>query len=607
MTNARTSAPGANHSFLERHGWILIIWVMAVGFSWINIGKSLLNGEMFGNDDYMRLVQVRDWIGGQGWFDLHQYRLNPADPLFSHWARLSDVLIGVPIKLLSPLIGQPNAEMVVLAVYPSALLLLAFYLIFKIARRIDDNVVKAFPIAVMTISSIALLMPFNITRIDHHGLQMVIAMAACLCILKSETSPKAMIGAGLLCGVGLYVGIESAPFIAAASAACGLIWVFDEPSANKRIRYFGAALAASTAFCILIGTAPSRWTVPSCDAVSIVYLALTGLVGGAFWLLSFTSRLVTSKSIRFGLIAGLGISALLLTIALFPNCLKGPYADVDPVLTELWLKNVNEAGPFHVYLFDNPVTGIAIVSVPMLALIGHWIYHRQTGNGLTLVARTITVFMLACFAVSLVQLRAMAITACFAIPFAAYLLSAGFIWANKYKLKVLRVLVKTSFVMLLCPLSIGILLGLPFAAPPVNAAAEVADDDDIQGCAHPNTLRNLNKLPVGTVLTQIDLGAPILKHTELSVTSAPYHRNTVGITYALDMFVGDQEKALTAIRDSKADYVIACKANSETDGQIKYSPNGMLAKMIDGYVPEGLERLDIGQGDSLMIFRVLTE
>src|SRR5262245_6324362 len=29
------------------------------------------------NDSLLRLVQIRDLLGGQGWFDLHQYRMGP--------------------------------------------------------------------------------------------------------------------------------------------------------------------------------------------------------------------------------------------------------------------------------------------------------------------------------------------------------------------------------------------------------------------------------------------------------------------------------------------------------------------------------------------------
>ena len=67
-------------AFIEHHGIILFIWFLSVVLSWFKVGAALRAGELQGNDDYMRLAQIRDWLGGQGWFDLNQYRLNPQTP-----------------------------------------------------------------------------------------------------------------------------------------------------------------------------------------------------------------------------------------------------------------------------------------------------------------------------------------------------------------------------------------------------------------------------------------------------------------------------------------------------------------------------------------------
>ncbi len=39
---------------------------------WSGTGQTLLD-----TDDAMRLTQMRAWLAGQGWFDLHQARLQP--------------------------------------------------------------------------------------------------------------------------------------------------------------------------------------------------------------------------------------------------------------------------------------------------------------------------------------------------------------------------------------------------------------------------------------------------------------------------------------------------------------------------------------------------
>ena len=53
--------------------------------------RRLRNGD---NDSLLRLVQIRDLIGGQGWFDLHQYRMGPEGGFVMHWSRLVDAPIA---------------------------------------------------------------------------------------------------------------------------------------------------------------------------------------------------------------------------------------------------------------------------------------------------------------------------------------------------------------------------------------------------------------------------------------------------------------------------------------------------------------------------------
>ena len=52
--------------------------------------------EAMSTDDAMRLVEVRDLINGQGWFDLRQYRLNPPGVLM-HWSRVIDFPLTMSI------------------------------------------------------------------------------------------------------------------------------------------------------------------------------------------------------------------------------------------------------------------------------------------------------------------------------------------------------------------------------------------------------------------------------------------------------------------------------------------------------------------------------
>ena len=66
--------------------WLtFLIWVVAavamVATRWPAIYWLVLGDT----DDNIRYVQVKDWLAGQGWFDLRQYRLDPPGGANIHW------------------------------------------------------------------------------------------------------------------------------------------------------------------------------------------------------------------------------------------------------------------------------------------------------------------------------------------------------------------------------------------------------------------------------------------------------------------------------------------------------------------------------------------
>jgi len=122
---------------LETYGPAVFIWAVVAFASFLKTGPGVMRGTLPGNDDYMRLVQVRDWLGGQAWSDPVQDRMFPPDPLISHWGRLSDVLIGGLIKVFTPFLGAAGAETAALLILPPALLLIAVLLVVRLATQLS--------------------------------------------------------------------------------------------------------------------------------------------------------------------------------------------------------------------------------------------------------------------------------------------------------------------------------------------------------------------------------------------------------------------------------------------------------------------------------------
>jgi asparagine N-glycosylation enzyme membrane subunit Stt3 len=98
--------------------WLLLLWVLtAVGlviYRWPQINWFALGDT----DDNMRMMQVRALLGGQDWYDLRQYRLNPPVGANIHWSHLVDLPMAVVILAFKPFFGGAVAEKIAIAIGP---------------------------------------------------------------------------------------------------------------------------------------------------------------------------------------------------------------------------------------------------------------------------------------------------------------------------------------------------------------------------------------------------------------------------------------------------------------------------------------------------------
>ena len=78
--------------------WALVSLFM-VHHAWASIPAKIVSDP----DDALRLVQVRDLIAGQGWWDVTQHRINPVGGGgLMHWSRIVDAPLALGILALRP-------------------------------------------------------------------------------------------------------------------------------------------------------------------------------------------------------------------------------------------------------------------------------------------------------------------------------------------------------------------------------------------------------------------------------------------------------------------------------------------------------------------------
>jgi hypothetical protein len=97
--------------------WLIIV-VQLLADHWADTGRTL--GDM---DDAMRLVELRGFIDGHGWFNLHEPRLGPPEGYDTHWSRLIDAGLAGLLWLFGLFTGPAMAERLMRVVWPMLWLL----------------------------------------------------------------------------------------------------------------------------------------------------------------------------------------------------------------------------------------------------------------------------------------------------------------------------------------------------------------------------------------------------------------------------------------------------------------------------------------------------
>lgn len=606
-------------STLKKSVPAIFVWAVIMVAGAIKSAPILMQGGLPGNDDYMRLAEVRDLLNGQPFWDMSQYRLFPPNPLQSHWSRIPDIFIGGLIEIFTPLFGAQGAELAAVIIYPAILLIIMLLLITAIARKLSNSEWMPLCAALMAGMCFPLFNQFMPGRIDHHGLQIVLALGAALSLIACRDRIILAALSGALCAVSLSLGIESLPYVIGLCGAAGITWAMGEDRNGRAMALFGGSLFTGTALCIISSRPPTLWFMPTCDALSSVYLVLSAAIAVAMIVSGALSSRITGFTTRIVTISSAGIAALALTVAIFPQCLRGPYSQLDPLLQNIWLTNVAEAMPFFAFAPTDLVTACSLVILPVLAILSFKLRPGGAKSLLTLLAspteRLLWISVIVTFLAGLIQLRLMTFVGAFAAPIAALTMCWAVEKADHFTGDVARAFARVGAIFLFSPIFAPLILmaALPKGdlsgtrAHIVVSKKELVNSDPtgVLTCQSPFWLKQLNTLPAGLALTQIDLGAPMIVATHHSVSSAPYHRNEAGNLAALNVFAGTPDKAREIVTAIGADYIVACKEFPETRLIRQIAPNGLLSQVEGGNIPDWLSPIDMGANYPMRVYRVL--
>jgi hypothetical protein len=582
---------GANPNIL-----MPVLWLAAA----VALALPSISGGVFdamSTDDAMRLVQVRDLISGQGWFDLFQHRLDPPG-VSMHWSRVVDVPLAASILLLRPLIGTHAAETVTLFLWPMLLLAAALMLVAAIAQQMSNDVANSrIPAVVLALLSAPALIHFRPGAIDHHNAQIGLLLALVLLTSQIEQSVvKAALG-GLVASLSLAIGIEMLPAIVAIGLAVFGLFIWRGASVSRQVGAFGTALAASS---LLLASAllplPSL-ALPVCDAFGGPILLLVAGGGISLMIMVGIDRQRSTLRLRLATGAASAIALVSAFLTLFAGCIASPYAQLDPLVTSLWVDKVVESMSLATMLQLAPQKVLGFYGFPLMTMgfaLAALIQSNPLGRFRWVVG---TMTLAALIGLSVWEMRVAAAASMVAAPlFAA---SLGVLWPTLARGRNLVVLALAASPASFAALGLSAKPLIDLIFKPQMTIAE----QDASTCRTISDVASMTQLPMGRVMAPIDLGPMILADTDHAVFAAPYHRNNDGNLAMFKLMLAPLPAAHQILSDRRVDYVVTCSAAPEQDF-VNLAPDGLAARLARGETPDFLEPLESDPRHKISVWRV---
>ncbi|HET6523245.1 hypothetical protein [Sphingopyxis sp.] len=585
----------------------LIVWglmsLIAVVAKWQAIGAL----DLSDTDDAMRMAQVRDLLAGQGWWDLAQYRVNPAGGgVLMHWSRLVDAPLAAGILLLKPLFGQTMAERIVMALWPpllGAALSVACALGY---RNLSDRRI-AYVVPLFLIMSGYILVQFRPLRIDHHGWQIFLAMLVMAQALRPASWQAGLLG-GLFAAALLAVSIEGLPVVALFAGLAALRWALDGRSEDRaRLCGYMGALAGGAILLQFVTRGPVGLVGSWCDSLSAPYMA--AFVAAAA--VSFAAARANPGVawVRFALLALAGIAAAAALVGTEPQCANGPFAALDPIVVQYWYRNVLEGQPLWV---AKPHDMIHVLVPSIVGLAGAVFAWRDCTDAADRRNwATVIVALAGAAALSLLVFRTVSTAHLFALPGCSWLGLRAWTWARTISSALPRILA-SAMAALTLPL-LGSMVVAAVLTPVVpalkdeeeRATAEKAEANAYKAnCLDPAAIADLNHLRATTLLTPIDLGAPLIFWTRHSLVATPHHRNSQAMADTIRAFAGDPAKAEVLVRQQQATLIVFCRTANDFTKYRRARKDSLGARLYAETPPAWLEAVPIGSRAGLSVWRV---
>jgi hypothetical protein len=542
-------------------------------------------------DDQLRLVQLRDFLGGQSWFDTTQYRMNAPAGAPMHWSRLIELPLALIVSLFSPLIGTARAEMLAGTVVPLGCLGAIAFMASAIASRFGGKFAGVAAVIIVIIAP-SILIQTRPMRIDHHGWQVVMAMLG-LWSLYWPYRKRGGVVLGLALAAWLHISLEGAPLTAAFFLFLGARWVFGR---SDGVRLFWTLVAfALASLALFFGTQSAGiYAHNYCDTISPMHIAAIAL-GTAILLPAIHARFEQRLwRLTAALVAGAAIIGCILFAA--PICAQGAFAGLDPLVREYWYVNVSEGLP--IWRQDSEAAW-TLIAGPLAGLVALIAVRRRSDDPQW---GALDYFVGVATLLSLFVFRSVTVAAAFAsIPVAIWIAPLMDRWRS-CAVPVRRIGLVVLMIVLVMP---GAIIGpvvRKLTAEPETTMGAKAEAQSSK-CESVKSISMLSLLPDSNLIAPFDMGPAILMTTRHRVLASSHHRNERGMHDQIEIFRSTPEKARVLLKKHGITRIAVCTDEAEMGLYVGKAPKGLWAQLAAAKLPDWLENEGV-YGDGIMVWRV---
>ena len=541
-------------------------------------------------DDVGKVLEVRAWLNGQGFYDLLNHRSNPPYGAEMHWSRLADIPLATMELFLRLFIPAQAAEKYAVLITPQILLIIYFIVSIKLLKRFSDNEASIIALTLLLIVNVIIQANFYPGRVDHHGLQLILLVTSLYGVSYNDFKHAFASGASI--AIAMTIGLELVPIMIFIAGYVVILWCIYNKDRQQQLQGFSIGLMVFIIIGLLINVPPDRLIIGANDCLSIAIVA--PVVLGCMGLL-LLSKLKT-KTFLTRILLLFAITMLVIGCAWqFPDLHKRLYWQIDPKYYHLWMDDCLDCYGINQMLFIDMLqySYFAIIGLINVFIIIYFSINKKNNDEI-IKWSLLGILMLVSFLLSFFyQSRVV-----WAANTIALVINSAVI-GKVYKEK---------------GLAYALILGLIFFPTWAGVYATysnkytkrsdyVTDNSPIK-CYSFQDFEHLSKMPKGIVASNLNIGTETLINTNHNVLATGFHRD-LGRNLYYPILLANDDNAHSQIDNLGVNYIAFCKRQVEPYRIKNNAPNGLMSHLLNGDPPSYLKLIPAKNNTDVVAYEVV--